>query len=40
MVKSMERRLMRDAIKREKNNIKAFKTKKKTDIVTHICGHI
>ena len=39
MVKSMERRLMRDVIKREKNNIKAFK-KKKTDILTHICGHI
>ena len=28
MVKSMERRLMRDVIKREKNNIKAFKKKK------------
>ena len=30
---------MRDVIKREKNKIKAFK-KKKTDILTHICGHI
>ena len=28
MVKSMERRLMRDVIKREKNNIKGFKKKK------------
>ena len=28
MVKSMERRLMRDVIKREKNNIKAIKKKK------------
>ena len=28
MVKSMGRRLMRDIIKREKNNIKAFKKKK------------